>query len=770
MTMHLRRLAVLAVLLLALAVTPALAQPASDDAETVDTVLLASTANYPDALVAAAAGNKIGAPVLLTDQGELPQQTRDALSRLDPSTVVVVGGPAVVSDPVIATLESDYNVTRLWGTTRYGTAVAVAEHFWIEGSDEAVLVQNSFQDQNGSVLAAAKEIAREDDDPIYLTPEGGVPASVLSSLQDVGVQEVTLIGRTVSAEYRSSLTDIGISIDEEITAATDRQVREAVRDRVVQQLNATTDLLVVASSGYRQSIATANFPDAVGYHITSEDDLDDLVQVVTERNVSSVRVTGRPDLAEDAAERLRDETDAEVHLVVARASEAVRLNANLTTDDLPAFARAHQRKVQAWEERRAQYLDRVQQRANHSLTRAQDLVDENASEDAREELHDAQVLYSQGHYVEAHEAAREAISEVHAADYERYRDNATALQERVQDEVSDLQERVDELQELNREFAAEMQENLTAEERLEIIEEFRDKRREQIRELIAEAQELGRTDARRLHERVQDAEHRLRDRSADGRFEARLACTDREQTRLRISGHDGYVEAEGVVALSTPNYRAAQQTSVDRNRSRVTITITFTERDGAGVQCLGAAKVERRVRVDSGNWTVQLRVAVNGDEVYSDTQEVTVTRDDDETGEHEDEVEDENETEEEAEHENGTNTSDDAEVAVPTSFRLESTDGDGCDTSSFYYDGRAVEEIAVRSGTQYTVTFAPRESCTYSGGAQFYSDPDPVFGESDAVQGGETTSVRFNATEDFVIEQWWPNRGVKKAELEVDVR
>ncbi|MFB6077244.1 MAG: cell wall-binding repeat-containing protein, partial [Candidatus Nanohaloarchaea archaeon] len=190
MTMNIRRTLLLVSFLVALMAGPAAAQEM--EAETVDTVILASTENYPDALVAGAAGNKIGAPVLLTDKQQLPQETRSTLQELSPSEVVVVGGPAVVADSVISTLQSDYNVTRLWGTTRYGTAVDVAEHFWVEGADTAILVQNSFQDRNGTVLAAAKELAREDDDPVYLTPEGSVPAVVLNSLRNLDVQQVTV--------------------------------------------------------------------------------------------------------------------------------------------------------------------------------------------------------------------------------------------------------------------------------------------------------------------------------------------------------------------------------------------------------------------------------------------------------------------------------------------------------------------------------------------------------------------------------------------------
>lgn len=66
----------------------------------VDTVYLATGRNYPDGLAAAAAAGADGAPVLLTEPDRLPAETTDALGRLAPRVVVLVGGPASISESV----------------------------------------------------------------------------------------------------------------------------------------------------------------------------------------------------------------------------------------------------------------------------------------------------------------------------------------------------------------------------------------------------------------------------------------------------------------------------------------------------------------------------------------------------------------------------------------------------------------------------------------------------------------------------------------------
>jgi putative cell wall-binding protein len=67
---------------------------------------VASSEAFPDALSAAARAGHQAGPVLLTGSTSLPQATRDALTRLRPRAVVLVGGPAAVSDGVLRELEA----------------------------------------------------------------------------------------------------------------------------------------------------------------------------------------------------------------------------------------------------------------------------------------------------------------------------------------------------------------------------------------------------------------------------------------------------------------------------------------------------------------------------------------------------------------------------------------------------------------------------------------------------------------------------------------
>jgi len=71
------------------------------NASTVTTLYLATAANFPDALVAAAPAGSEAGPVLLTRSNTLPAYADAQIRRLTPNEVFVIGGSAVIADTVL---------------------------------------------------------------------------------------------------------------------------------------------------------------------------------------------------------------------------------------------------------------------------------------------------------------------------------------------------------------------------------------------------------------------------------------------------------------------------------------------------------------------------------------------------------------------------------------------------------------------------------------------------------------------------------------------
>ena len=67
----------------------------------VNTVFIATGANFPDALAGGAVAGIAGVPLLLVPGTSLPDVVRAELLRLDPSSVVVLGSTGVVSSGLV---------------------------------------------------------------------------------------------------------------------------------------------------------------------------------------------------------------------------------------------------------------------------------------------------------------------------------------------------------------------------------------------------------------------------------------------------------------------------------------------------------------------------------------------------------------------------------------------------------------------------------------------------------------------------------------------
>jgi SpoIID/LytB domain protein len=112
-----------------IATSVAIAKDVFGDDE-ADAAVLASSANYPDALVGAPLATKGNGPILLTDPLALSAATKAELDRVlaDGNTVYLLGGTGALSkqveDQVVA---EGYDVIRYGGVNRFDTAVKVAE-------------------------------------------------------------------------------------------------------------------------------------------------------------------------------------------------------------------------------------------------------------------------------------------------------------------------------------------------------------------------------------------------------------------------------------------------------------------------------------------------------------------------------------------------------------------------------------------------------------------------------------------------------------------
>ena len=174
-------------------------------APNVPVVYIATGQNYPDALAGGPAAIHDGGPILLVLQGSIPAIIASELNRLNPGRIVVLGGPAVVSDGVMSSLGgfTAGAVTRLYGPDRYGTAAAISAATFAPNVPVVYIATGqNFPDALASVPAAGAG-----NGPILLVRSDSIPAAVATELTRLKPGRIVVLGgpTIVSAGVMGSL-------------------------------------------------------------------------------------------------------------------------------------------------------------------------------------------------------------------------------------------------------------------------------------------------------------------------------------------------------------------------------------------------------------------------------------------------------------------------------------------------------------------------------------------------------------------------------------
>ncbi len=221
-----------------------------------DNVVLAYAMNYPDALAGAPLAHALNAPILLTaNKGSLESSVLKEIERLGAKNVYILGGKSAVSDKIAGSLRSQkLSVERISGSSRYGTAVAIAEKLVdVTGKKPAevfVVSGVNFPDAlSVSSIAALKKC------PILFAPAtGSIDGATSNFIKSCKTKDVYLLGGTaaVSDGVKSGIKSLGVNV-----------VRISGSDRYATAL-AVYRKFDKVFKGDGVVIATgANFPDAL---------------------------------------------------------------------------------------------------------------------------------------------------------------------------------------------------------------------------------------------------------------------------------------------------------------------------------------------------------------------------------------------------------------------------------------------------------------------------------------------------------------------------
>lgn len=197
-----------------------------------DKVILASGANYPDALSASALAGVHDAPIILTDPTELSSKAAATIKQLGPSTIYVVGGPSAVSDEVLQAANNicGSNTIRLYGSTRYETSLEILRQ--CNSSSDTVIVATGANYADSLSISPFAYVTKS---PIVLCdPNGGLTQEAIEAIRAGGFSRAILVGGN------AAVPDVVISQLNNANIATDgiRHLSGATRYETSTQITA----------------------------------------------------------------------------------------------------------------------------------------------------------------------------------------------------------------------------------------------------------------------------------------------------------------------------------------------------------------------------------------------------------------------------------------------------------------------------------------------------------------------------------------------------
>lgn len=221
-------------------------------------LVLASGANYPDALAASSLAGGFNGPILLTDPNGLSSAAKNQLELLCPSKVFIVGGNAAVSPAVERQVKellgSGCAVFRVAGQTRYETSLVAAE-INPKSSDTVIVATGG----NYADALSVSPYAFASGSPVVLCDKSsGLTAGAMGTISSKKYSKAVIVGGTaaVPASVERQLRSAGVKNITRLSGATRYDTSTKIADFELKSgLGFTMDGVMLATG--------KNFPDAL---------------------------------------------------------------------------------------------------------------------------------------------------------------------------------------------------------------------------------------------------------------------------------------------------------------------------------------------------------------------------------------------------------------------------------------------------------------------------------------------------------------------------
>lgn len=222
------------------------------------TAIVASGANFPDALSASSLAGLLDAPVILTENSGLSTDASDELKRLAPTKVYVIGGESAISASTYKQIQNitgkKCTVERIAGQTRYETCMKIASHPAFKQAKTVIIVTGT----NYADALSISPYAYKKGYPILLCdPLKGLTNEEFDFVHEMCYDYAILVGGTsaVPQHVETQLKWLALNDQIRLSGATRFETSAEILDFETRTTSLKTDGVFLATG--------KNFPDAL---------------------------------------------------------------------------------------------------------------------------------------------------------------------------------------------------------------------------------------------------------------------------------------------------------------------------------------------------------------------------------------------------------------------------------------------------------------------------------------------------------------------------
>ena len=222
------------------------------------TAIVASGANFPDALSASSLAGLLDAPVILTENSGLSTDASDELKRLALTKVYVIGGESAISASTYKQIQNitgkKCTVERIAGQTRYETCMKIASHPAFKQAKTVIIVTGT----NYADALSISPYAYKKGYPILLCdPVKGLTNEEFDFVHEMCYDYAILVGGTsaVPQHVETQLKWLALNDQIRLSGATRYETSAEILDFETRTTSLKTDGVFLATG--------KNFPDAL---------------------------------------------------------------------------------------------------------------------------------------------------------------------------------------------------------------------------------------------------------------------------------------------------------------------------------------------------------------------------------------------------------------------------------------------------------------------------------------------------------------------------